>query len=306
MKRALVLALLAAPTLGAAQTVVPALPGQIVFRPDALAGAQECADPARTITTNWNVGVPVTALGRYQVFAANKAPPAATTGVRTCLRTDNEQESTFADVVSIDVSPTTSQPTIEIPVRPMIEAANDPDDTDGACTNESVQTIHVCVEYYARAGDSDPVASAVGSFQFDPRVPAVPTITLVEPGEAALYVAWAEGAGGAVEATRFRAIARGPAEDPGPYVQESVENPVRVGGLRNGLTYSVTGVALSEAGTESAESDPPVTASPVEVDDFWEHYSRDGRETGGCASGPGGLLALFTASALLLFRGRRK
>jgi hypothetical protein len=297
MTRALVLALLAVPALGVAQTPAP---GAMTFSPDALAGTPECDDGARTITTTWNVGATVNSLGEYRVYASNKAPPAVTTGIRRCITGDTPTDSEFAALLGIDVVPTSNPQIVELPIREMIvDAAN------FTCTETSVQTIHVCVEYFD-TGVAEPAGSAVGTFQFDPRKPAAPVGVNAEPGEGALHVSWTAGSGGAVDAVRYRVSATGPAADPGPHEDETPSSPHRLGNLQNGLTYSVTVTALSAAGTPGEASSPPASGTPTEVEDFWESYAKDGREQGGCASGPGGALALLAGSALLLRLRRRK
>lgn len=321
MKRALVLTLLAAPALALAQTI-PA-PGAISFAPDALVGPHECLDPAATLSTTWNLGgatglpVNVTGFGSFQIYASNKEPPAVTTtgGVRACFTGDDPEEAVFARQIAVDDEPTGNPQTVDLPIRTMIEATRGLSAEDFAargCDSTALQTFFVCVEYRE---SSTLVGSAVGSVQFDGRIPLPPTSASAEPADGALIVRWTPAETG-VNATEFfisavRCDAPTIEECPFPPTEpvvssgEGVGTEFRLRGLQNDVQYAVSVFARSEAETPSATA-ARALGRPREVDDFWDVYDREGgREEGGCATGRGGALAILAAGALLLRLRRR-
>jgi hypothetical protein len=128
----------------------------------------------------------------------------------------------------------------------------------------------------------------------------------VAAGDGALYVSWADGTDNGVAATSYRVTAEA-VGNPGDTHTESFtgKSNQRISGLTNGVTYSVTVIAVSAGGNRSLASEP-VTGTPQHVADFWEQYQEaGGREQGGCGGGPAGVLSLLgVALALRGFRRR--
>jgi MYXO-CTERM domain-containing protein len=78
-----------------------------------------------------------------------------------------------------------------------------------------------------------------------------------------------------------------------------------VQGLTNGVAYDLAVQALSGGGNPGAMS-TTVNGTPALVYDFWRTYKFDGgQETGGCATGEVGLMALLGLVPLAFRRKRR-
>jgi hypothetical protein len=285
MRRALLLLVLAGPAIARPQTTA------VTFTPDALIGGEECATGGETFTATWASGI---AGGVFDVYISTTRPTSETP----------PRCAVDAELVLDDEPATTGQTlVVELDARATVLAVG------LTCDETALKTIYVCIEHFAEAGDTEPDALASGTVQLDVRKPAQPTGVRTEPGEEALHVFWTAGPKEPVEAVRWLVKATGPAEDPDTRQRETNVAPrdgFRFGGLRNGLAYSVTVTGISQSGTLGVES-AAASGTPTEVLDFWELYKdRNGREQGGCASAPGGLLAAAGLVALLARMRRRR
>lgn len=174
------------------------------------------------------------------------------------------------------------------------------------------QTIFVCVLWYQLPADpnASPLAYAKGKIAVSVVGPGKPTVTSVTPGDGALNVSATtpDGASGgnAIPAVEWRAkaVAADGVAHYSPKVAAGVQ--ARVGGLVNGVPYTVTAFSYSANDNESPESDPfGSQVAPQPSADAWEVYKLEGgRDTGGCQSGAAGLGALLGAAALLGIRRR--
>jgi uncharacterized protein (TIGR03382 family) len=307
MRRAWLLALVAAPAIAAAQAE-----GQITFDngrtfPNYI-NAAECAGDS-TIDLAWTVtilsgftGFPLG--GTYQVYASNQQPTN-----NTCFIEKNESTGLFAGPVGAQIAGT-GQTMAAQPFDPslIVTAAGK------TCTNTGDQTIYVCVQ--GTSGGSN-FGFATGTLTLSVSPPPAPVNVSVAPGDSALNVSWDPGVAtsGAlgdsqeyqVDATFVRTTST--ATDSGTHSSGRVTaTDLRLGGLVNTVVYGVTVTAFSKAGNQSSPSDPAKEGMPEVVDDFWDAYSARGREQGGCASGAGaaGTLALLAAASLVALLRRRK
>lgn len=169
------------------------------------------------------------------------------------------------------------------------------------CTAGQLQTLFVCA--VGVTGSTD-VSNALqtASIQLDTQTPAAPTNVQVGPGDSALEVSWDAVSG----ATRYKVAA---VAIDGSQTKESGiisdTTSFRLGSLQNGKDYSVTVVAYS-AGLNPSAASAALTGTPVEVNDFWRLYRKDGGgEQGGCGTPGAGALSILALAALALRRRRR-
>ncbi len=307
MKRASLLALVAAPTIAAAQTA-----GTITFDNGRTftnyINAAECAGGS-TIDLAWTVTIlsPFMAFplgGKYQVYVSNQQPTN-----NTCF-TKNDSTGLAAGPVGTQID-ATGQTMAAQPFDPslIVSAAGK------SCTTTGDQTIYVCVQGTSSGSN---FGFATGTLTLSVSPPPAPVNVSVAPGDSALNVSWDPGVAtsGAlgdsqeyqVDATFVRTTST--ATDSGTHSSGRVTaTDLRLGGLVNTVVYEVRVSAFSKAGNQSSPSDPAVEGMPEVVDDFWDTYrSAGGREQGGCASGAGaaGTLALLAAASLVAVLRRRK
>lgn len=169
----------------------------------------------------------------------------------------------------------------------------------GACTANA--TIYVCVQHL---GSDLTTGKAVmtGIVELVVLPPSIPVSVAVAPGDSALFVSWADGTDSTVAAVSYNVTAVGGGVT---VAKNSTSKSYRLGGLTNGTTYGVTVASVSAGGNVSAATNA-IYGTPQPVDGFWEQYhNADGREQGGCAGGPAGVVALLGA-ALALHGLRRR
>jgi hypothetical protein len=143
---------------------------------------------------------------------------------------------------------------------------------------------------------------------FSVGVPGVPTGVSATPGDQAANVSWSAPSS-SVAAFSYEVDATGLGTiDPSTHVSSRVTGTgLRLGGLVNGETYFIQVRAFSIASNPSDFSQDNVDVMPQQVNDFFQAYQADGgRDSGGCAGGPAGPLALvLLAGALALSRRAR-
>jgi MYXO-CTERM domain-containing protein len=301
MRRALVLAALAAPALALAQ--VPAAgPGAVIeinnFTTRDPDGATSYVNRAHcagedTMNVEWNVSPASGSGGTYQLFATNTEP---TNG--RCPTELNEQENVFTGSILTGGTVVARGPSerAEVVGSTVAQAARRPCDASG-----EGQVIWICAHW-----SESSTAAAFGRFEIQVGFPNPPTGVSAGPGDTRLQVSWTASTGGAVLADRYvaRATAVGGTET--IESDETTGTSTTISGLQNGTQYEVRVFALSIGGNESEESDPAL-GTPVPVDDFFDVYRRDpgAREEGGCGTGGAGPLGLVAVGLVALLRRRK-
>jgi hypothetical protein len=315
MRRVALLALLAFPLAGAAQSPpVPPTPvaGQVTFANERLTAidgfinAAECR--AGTITLKWAVlydtGKSAANLvgGSYQLYANNQPDAALNTG--PCPTQDGDKTLTGmkAGPVSGRLTSDLTDPSQNLVFDTALIASVT---GYGGCFTSDV-VVQVCAQ--ARDSSVNPIGTARGRLTISTTAPGAPTNVGATPGNNALNVSWTEPTGSPVaESYEIDATPLGTADPNG--VRRSprlTATSYRLGGLVTGETYSVVVRAYSTADNAGPDS-TPLLASPETVLDFWGAYKdAGGRDDGGCGSGLAGPLALAgLAFALALARRRR-
>lgn len=303
MRRLLALLVAALPAAAAAQSA-----GQMYFdaKADFVINQAACAGTG-TVGLTWlakeeTAGDFAAYTGKYDLYAG---PTDKTDAFPYCVL-DDARRLTVTDPEMIDPFSLGVTAPVEVSISALVTAAG------YSCTSED-KTLYVCVVWTNEAGAVK--AYAKGDVALKVAPPEVPTVVSVSPGEEALYVRVAETAGTVeTDEVQVRVEAGGEVHDSdwAVYLDSPVE--VRVGGLRNGVGYTVTARARSAEENVSAWSDcygatatdpTCVTVAPVPVMDGWEAYQlAGGRDAGGCGPGGAGLLALLGAGALLRIRRR--
>jgi hypothetical protein len=210
--------------------------------------------------------------------------------------------------------PTTTTGTTNLVAARLTSAGNTYTTTLGAiltaaaattCTGDADVTVYVCVAL-ARDGATTTEAFARNSFKLQFQPPLAPTGLSVTAGNNALNVSWAapDSTNNPAASTYRVTVSSTDPRDTTLHETVIAGTSVRVDGLVNEVTYTVTVVALSEGGNES----PAVTktGTPLPVDDFYSHYTKEGGvEQGGCAGGAAGLLSLLGLGAVVRAFRRR-
>jgi MYXO-CTERM domain-containing protein len=184
---------------------------------------------------------------------------------------------------------------------------------NGACGPVSQTAIYLCLEI---SGGTTNTIDTNGTIGVDFSVPAAPSPSLVA-GDSHISVNWTA-VGSALLSTTQPTSVSGTTRGYNVYVGQGgvFGNPQIVNGggtatfdvqnLTNGTLYDIRMTTLSGGGNESAFS-PTVQGTPELVFDFWRTYQFDGgKETGGCATGEVGLMALLGLVPLALRRNRRR
>jgi hypothetical protein len=332
MRRAALLALLALPIAGVAQTTytaqtpptynvpTPTVPGTIGFLllplspVDGFINLDECLNH-RAITLRWLLlfetvnGVAFSAAnlpgGSFQLYANDQASN-TTANQGPCAQSFGDKG--VANLNAGSVGPTITSglqdPSLgyDFDLTMIASVAG-----QGAC-NESGADIMVCVQAKDRSGTN--IGEARVKLTVATTLPKPPLAVSATPGDGALNVAWAQDATSSPTQDSYviDAVPVGTIIDPTPDHSSPriTTTTFRLGGLVNGQTYSVTVRSFSTASNESGPS-AAVEATPTPVLDFFNTYKADGgRETGGCASGSAGVLALAALGGFLAMARRRR
>lgn len=233
----------------------------------------------------------------FRVFASNKPPPTTGDTAGLCAEQDSPTDGTQAGQVGSVSSPTTTTGTLSV------LAANIATETGIPCTIAQENTpVYLCTHW--KNGTTNK-GQATGTFLIQVVAPDAPAGVTVQPGNEKLVVRWTANDETPTAATRYEARAyEGTATTPAS-TASSTGTTATIKGLANGTTYDVRVVAFSIGGNPSGES-AGVPGAPVPTAGFWDVYeSSGGVEQGGCASGPGGVLALLGVASLLAFRRRK-
>ncbi len=318
MRRALLLlAALAVPALGAAQTV-PAGVVQFVepgTTNDIVHGqwinATKCANQATTnVVLQWTATQPWVTGGSYQIYAANQD---MASGTNKCPFPSNTSTGLVANMVG---NPITNQPfqsvsNITETVQAFLTAVE-----QTSCNITSTITIYVCVQENDASGTA--IGFAKGQLKFEITPPGVPTGVSAGPIETGkLEVSWTQPNSSPqaydyimyAQSVTSPTVSTPDARDPALHTAgptDPYQTSGTIGGLTDGVTYAVTVVARSQAANLS---DPggPAYAVPQVVNDFWDQYRQTpgAVETGGCATAGAGSLALLGLAAVLAALRRR-
>ncbi len=312
MRRALLLAVLAAPALAGAQTVSP---GAIQFSKNGgqdlvhgpFINAAECpATSTNQIYLSWNTallsGAGWPAAARYQVYVSNKQHPG--TSPNPCTTAPNGTD-TFAGAVG-DPVPATAQTQNLVPYATgaFVAALNDPNLT---CSVTADTSIYVCVQA-SNANTGSVVGFALGTLTLSTWAPGAPTGVSATPADdGALRISWTAPSSTAYD---YVLTADGTPTDATLHTAGDIRAlSYLLTGLTNGVTYTISVYARSQAGNASTAA--TTTATPVPVLNFWDLYHDappngfGGREQGGCSSGAAGPEALLALAALLAKLRRR-
>lgn len=304
MTRALLLAVLAAPALAAAQTMSP---GTVLFTDgtsDRVRGPfislAECEDPLSTVNLSWSTqlveGGAFTPGATYQVYASNRQA----TGL-TCITASNPATDTIAGPVGPPIAGLGPEATLlSFPAAAFVVAAG------LGCDVVADAPIYVCVQAYSGGAA---VGFAKGTLTLSVARPGAPTGVTVEPMDGALGISWT-GPSGDPPAYDYVVVASSdPAVDPN--VHTLVTGPLAailgcsMTGLLNGATYDVRIYARSRAGNESAPS-ASVAGTPVGGAGARPAVARpDGFGQGRCGMAGGGWFAALAVSAMLARLRRR-
>ena len=169
-----------------------------------------------------------------------------------------------------------------------------------SCSAGTTQTIYVCVVDLTPS----PPLTLTGTITLNTTTPSAPTLQSVESSNSGLYASWTSVSGTSItykiRATAVDTTQDGTTHDSGPITGTTG----RIGGLTNGVTYSVVVFAFNSADNRS-EPSSAVEGTPVKTDDFWDRYHQAGGvEEGGCSAGSAGALAPLLLLAALWLRRR--
>ncbi len=317
LRRAAVLALLLPPLGAAAQTA-----GTMTFNIDGKAatvlGPATCAG-TNAFSTSWSFalnGAAVTpaSTNLYNVYVSNTA----FTSCGSTLGSGTLPSGVALVPSAANISPTTSAaqifPQTGTVTWASVVAAAAAAASKTACAADG--TIYFCAQLLQSSTSSTLVGSATGSIDIQVAKPAAPVQSAPGAGDRTLYLSWTAGTPTTPVPDHFEATATAtavcgvvpantPCDTATPHQYGSIGSaPFAADNLVNLVPYSVVMRAVSKGGVVSDDSNA-VTGTPVPVNDFWGEYALKGRETGGCATGAGGLLALLGAAAALR-RARRK
>jgi MYXO-CTERM domain-containing protein len=307
MRRASLLALLAAPAVAAAQVPPTPTAGQVTFptvaysATDGFINAAECLGAnGETIELSWRVqftaGNGVGQVTAYELFAANKT----TTDECPVQDADKNDNALRAGKVS-EVTSNLQETMFDVAFPTSVVAARA---GRGGCDGAAEGDIEVCVQ--ARSGTAK-IGTARGVLRLSVTKPSTPTLNGAGPGERALVVDWDAPNAGLLESYEVQVSTDPTFAGTAPVLTSGrvTATDHRFGGLENDVEYGVRVVAFSDADNPSDPSNV-VTGTPLAVNDFFELYRQAGGvEQGGCASGAAGLLALLGVGTLLVVRRRR-
>jgi len=155
--------------------------------------------------------------------------------------------------------------------------------TKAGITTCGAATIHVCVQHWPSTGTGGTAkGTAKGTADLVVSPASVPVNVSVAPGDAALYVSWADGTDSAILAVSYNVTAASTASADTYTASFTGKINQRITGLTNGVTYNVTVTSVSAGGLESMPSLTVVTGTPAPGAGFWDLYDANGaREQGG-------------------------
>jgi hypothetical protein len=283
--RILLLGLALAPSLAAAQITINESNDT-----DFIVNIDEClgTSVSDNLSFQWNFpGFTAGAGGTYTLVASDTA---------NCPEPTNSQAVRKVTIGSVAATtntgtwpPTSSSPVVVSQLLPQLGIP-------GTC-NTATQNVSICVFL---SGVTSPLTQLL---TLDLLLPPKPQITSVSPGDSSLGVTWNRGSGGTTDAgsagasDSFKITATNAANPNETHTTDFISgSPTsgRIDGLTNGVAYNVTVQAFSPGRNPSPASDA-LTGTPVPVNDFWRLYrNAGGHESGGCATGAAGMLALLT------------
>jgi hypothetical protein len=142
------------------------------------------------------------------------------------------------------------------------------------------------------------------TIRFDSKAPPAPAITAVDERDSAIAVTVSVDAN---DTDTVIVVATDPSGTQAAREERATPiSSIRLGGLTNGTTYSITAQARDAAGNLSELSEA-VPATPVLTSGFFRRYvDAGGSEDGGCSSGGGAALGALSAIAGLWLAWRRR
>jgi hypothetical protein len=307
MRRAFAVAAVALPAALAVAQVPPAAIGQVleinnfeVETGNNYINAAHCAGTDQ-LDLEWQI-TSFSGTGTYQIVASNTQP--GTAGATGNFCPDNAPNATPA-VHTGQVQDFEAKTPVQrgsVSGAQAVSVALDPETATSNCGPSGERKIVYICAHFLDAG-SNKVGAASGKFIVQVKAPAVPTNVSAASGNGRLQVSWDPGAGGDVVADSYVASASTVAGGPAIASASTDTESVAIGGLANFTQYFVRVRALSVGGNPSGDS-AEAAGTPMPSAGFLDIY--DGVEDGGCASGPGGALALLgTALAFALRRRTR-
>jgi hypothetical protein len=308
LRRALLLAALAAPLAAAGQSIAttPAQP----FSKAACDGTT-----TTTLVLNWSMatGTTMPSGGRYRIVTS-ASNDCLNSGTPLVVADSIVPVTSATDTAGISGQryPPVGDTTSVFSVKTLaVKASVD-------CTKNPV--IYLCAQLMNSAtwvASTNILALSVESVP-----PAVPVGVTAAPGQNSLTVSWTDGVSSGVAASTYTAKAYKvlPActgQVPGSVPRSCLDlgtvaaegstsaKSIRLTGLTIGQAYGAEVVAVSATGLTS---DPSASATgiPIQVYDYWDKYTAmNGPEQGGCAGGPAGVLSLLAVAGLVRSLRRR-
>lgn len=293
---ALLVTLLAVPSLGSAQLVITESNDT-----DKLINHAECAnDVADGLSFSWTFPAFVaTAGGQYTLTASDTI---------NCTPPSNNQTIQTSTIGTVDATSANGV----FPASGTVGVAQIIRNLAMSCDG-SKNAVYFCVTLSTAATGT---AAVTATLQLDLQKPPAPNLISVSPGDSSLHVTAQQGQGGVADGgasgstdsftiTAVNHANPNETHTTGRITASGNDLSGTIGGLTNNVPYDVTMTALSPGGNPSGPSNS-LSGTPIPVDDFWRIYRDDkGRETGGCAAGAAGMLALL-AVPLALRAWRRK
>jgi len=278
---------------------------------DTFINADECTG-AGVVRLGWLTnGPPETSGVTYQLFAANKDPNAGNGGA--CPSAPDPSTNLHAGTVAARINPTGANPMPDSEYATSAIAAVAGFDPATGDSTTTTATIFLCVEGVDPTFAGSVFRARTNALTLDRRKPTSVEGGSATTGDGAVHVSWTERPDTDNPPAEYYVIDATVADttvafDP---ITVHTSDPVttsgfRFGGLVNGVVYGVRVWTFSPADNRS---DPTFvgTAQALPSSDFWESYkTAGGREQGGCASGPAGLVAIAGAAAVLALAALRR
>jgi uncharacterized protein (TIGR03382 family) len=330
MRRALLVAtLLAVPALVRAQTQPS--PGQILFintdkDPNgSKISTVECN--SATATVQLAFAPAMTAPGAnvsYQLYASNDQTTATGTDQATNCLTNQQSNSTTNRIIVKVGDPLLNPPSlvdVEFSTAAIATALG-----TSPCTGTGETPIYLCIQGQASSTNFATARGVITLSLITPDI--IPQFNLpILPGNTRLTPSWSPSGTAITQRFLVQAVSlldpttlptTGAFDPNGTFTGFDPRDTgfhssgfvtgssATVRGLQNDVVYALIVTGFTDAYSPGDPSNV-VTASPVFVSDFWNEYKSDGgRETGGCASGVAGPLALLLLAGTLALVRRRK